>query len=113
MRPGIEPAPSWILVGFFSAVPQWELPGLFLLESKIFPIIHGQAYFTMVHTPFLFGQNSVPSNLNADKKASNASRWTSYMSLLGAWPEASPEAQACAEKDSLANKAKQKNLGLC
>ena len=25
-RPGIEPASSWILVGFVSAAPQWELP---------------------------------------------------------------------------------------
>ena len=26
-RPWIEPASSWILVPFLSAVPQWELPG--------------------------------------------------------------------------------------
>ena len=25
-RPGMEPASSWILVGFVSTVPQWELP---------------------------------------------------------------------------------------
>jgi len=25
-RPGIEPASSWILVGFISTEPQWELP---------------------------------------------------------------------------------------
>ena len=25
LRPGIEPASSWILVGFISTVPQWEL----------------------------------------------------------------------------------------
>ena len=25
-RPGIKPASSWILVGFVSAAPQWELP---------------------------------------------------------------------------------------
>ena len=25
-RPRIEPATSWFLVGFISAVPQWELP---------------------------------------------------------------------------------------
>ena len=25
-RPGFEPATSWILVGFISAAPQWELP---------------------------------------------------------------------------------------
>ena len=25
VRPGIEPASSWILVGFISAEPQWEL----------------------------------------------------------------------------------------
>ena len=25
LRPGIKPASSWILVGFISAVPQWEL----------------------------------------------------------------------------------------
>ena len=26
MRPGMEPASSWILVGFVSVAPQWELP---------------------------------------------------------------------------------------
>ena len=26
MRSGIEPTSSWILVGFVSTVPQWELP---------------------------------------------------------------------------------------
>ena len=30
-RPGIEPASSWILVGFVSTAPQWELPGVFLV----------------------------------------------------------------------------------
>ena len=29
VRPGIKPAPSWILVGFVSSAPQWELPCLF------------------------------------------------------------------------------------
>ena len=32
VRPGIEPASSWILVGFISAEPQWEFP-LFLLQN--------------------------------------------------------------------------------
>ena len=27
-RPGIKPAFSWILVGFFTSEPQWELPRL-------------------------------------------------------------------------------------
>ena len=31
VEPGIEPASSWILVGFLTAVPQWELPKLSLL----------------------------------------------------------------------------------
>ena len=26
MKPGIEPTTSWVLVGFISAAPQWELP---------------------------------------------------------------------------------------
>ena len=26
LRPGMEPASSWILVGFISTTPQWELP---------------------------------------------------------------------------------------
>ena len=29
-RPEVKPAPSWILVGFVSAVPQWELRCYFL-----------------------------------------------------------------------------------
>ena len=42
-RPGIEPASSWILVGFVSAAPQWELPLLpfkfnFLLPEE-YPFI--------------------------------------------------------------------------
>ena len=32
-RPGIEPATSWFLVGFFSAEPWWELPALKLFQS--------------------------------------------------------------------------------
>ena len=33
-RPGIEPATSWFLVGFISAVPQWELQAYKLLHSE-------------------------------------------------------------------------------
>ena len=33
VRPGIEPATSWFLVGFVSTVPRWEL--LFLLVLLI------------------------------------------------------------------------------
>ena len=32
-RPGIQPASSWILVGFISVVPQWELPLSFLFRA--------------------------------------------------------------------------------
>ena len=35
VRPGIEPASSWILVGFLTAVPQWELPKLSLLLKSV------------------------------------------------------------------------------
>ena len=31
-RPGIEPATSWFLVRFVSAVPQWELPGFLIFK---------------------------------------------------------------------------------
>ena len=35
-RPGIKPASSWILVGFVSAAPQWELPDfIILIEVKL------------------------------------------------------------------------------
>ena len=34
-RPGIEPASSWILVGFVSAAPQWELPKRPTLKSSL------------------------------------------------------------------------------
>ena len=27
VRPGIEPASSWLLVGLVTTEPQWELPG--------------------------------------------------------------------------------------
>ena len=33
-RPGIEPVSSWILVGFVSAEPQWELPVQFFSPSE-------------------------------------------------------------------------------
>ena len=33
-RPGIEPASSWILVGFVSAVPQWELLAFLICTYK-------------------------------------------------------------------------------
>ena len=36
-RPGIEPASSWILVGFISAVPQQELPiWAFFLKNRFY-----------------------------------------------------------------------------
>ena len=31
-RPGIEPLTSWFLVGFVSAVPQWELQTFFFFH---------------------------------------------------------------------------------
>lgn len=34
-RPGIYPASSWILVGFVSTAPQWELLDINLKQSKI------------------------------------------------------------------------------
>ena len=37
VRPGIKPTNSWLLVGFISAAPQWELPILpfeWILECK-------------------------------------------------------------------------------
>lgn len=34
MRPGIEPVPSWILVGFISPEPQWELPRIVILNPS-------------------------------------------------------------------------------
>ena len=33
-RPGIEPTSSWILVGFISAAPQWELPKNILISNS-------------------------------------------------------------------------------
>ena len=42
MRPGIEPTFSWILVGFVSAAPQWELPGFLLLRGSVY--ILGEGY---------------------------------------------------------------------
>ena len=38
VRPGIEPATSWFLVGFVSAAPQWELHKMFN-QSKLCNII--------------------------------------------------------------------------
>ena len=34
VRPGIELVSSWRLVGFFSAVPQWELPKAVVMQRK-------------------------------------------------------------------------------
>ena len=55
MRPGIELASSWILVGFVTAEPQWELPrapafDCRLLRNPIFPqesyeLQHGSSPF--------------------------------------------------------------------
>ena len=36
MRPGIKPATSWFLVGFVSAVPQWELHEIHLFFFVFF-----------------------------------------------------------------------------
>ena len=35
-RPGIEPATSWILVGFVSAAPQWELLEILFFKLSTF-----------------------------------------------------------------------------
>ena len=43
MRPEIEPASSWLLVGFISAAPQWELLMLVLLIS-LEPLMGLSAY---------------------------------------------------------------------
>ena len=34
-RPGIEPESSWILVGFVTTEPRWELPEHFLMNEEI------------------------------------------------------------------------------
>ena len=39
-RPGIKPATSWILVGFVSDAPQWELPYTKFLTSSPIMYIH-------------------------------------------------------------------------
>ena len=38
MRPGIEPASLWILVGFVSAEPQWELLKLLYFTLFVFTL---------------------------------------------------------------------------
>ena len=38
-RPGIEPASSWILVGFITAESQWKLPTLFFWDIRLSQII--------------------------------------------------------------------------
>ena len=35
MRPGIEPATSWFLVGFISAAPQWELHNVYFSKGSL------------------------------------------------------------------------------
>ena len=40
MRPGIEPASSWILVGFISAEPRQELPLSFSSDQSGWRFIH-------------------------------------------------------------------------
>ena len=37
-RPGMEPAFSWILVGFITAEPQWELSQTALLHNVIYQL---------------------------------------------------------------------------
>ena len=44
-RPGIDPASSWILVGFISAAPQWELQH---------PLIFDTVLITCYYSSFLF-----------------------------------------------------------
>ena len=39
-RPGIEPATSWLLVGFVSAAPRWEFSRIISLESARFCIVN-------------------------------------------------------------------------
>ena len=43
MRPGIQPATSWFLVGFVSAVPGWELLN-FTLTLLLLSVLQGRNY---------------------------------------------------------------------
>ena len=56
VRPGIEPASSWILVGFVAAAPQWDLLDVSYLIKSNYPLSYkkpiGQALLcTYVLTP--------------------------------------------------------------
>ena len=46
VRPGIKPASSWLLIGFVTTEPQWELPRQWIFN----PIIHSPIKFNEVPT---------------------------------------------------------------
>ena len=53
--PGIEPTPSWMLVSFISAEPQWELHGCTILYSQPLPlknIFHDFTFFLFCKITF-------------------------------------------------------------
>ena len=55
-RPGIKPAFSWILVGFVTTEPQWELHPLLICSD--FPFLHDSGlvgYVFLGMYPFLTG----------------------------------------------------------
>ena len=53
---GIEPASTWIVVGFVTAEPQWEL--LYFLKWPGCLIIHGMCLITYSRALFKFGEHS-------------------------------------------------------
>ena len=56
-RPGIEPATSWLLVGFISNVPQWELPQAVVFKQMRFKssLVSPELYFQRSHLAFWLG----------------------------------------------------------
>ena len=51
VRPGIEPLSSWMLVGFLSAAPQWELPPQFFSRDENFKGL--LAWWLQIHSLML------------------------------------------------------------
>ena len=80
-RPGIEPESSWILAGFGSAVPQWELP-----ETQVYILLdsHSCSFSLGMHSCSYSPSLSQKKKKKKKEKRKKKKGFPSWLSVL--WP---------------------------
>ena len=78
-RPGIEPESSWILAGFGSAVPQWELP-----ETQVYILLDSHSYSFSLGMHSCSYSPSLSQKKKKKEKRKKKKGFPSWLSVL--WP---------------------------